>query len=286
MPKLVLSAVSDNCLGKPVDVDTLMQFIEKTGGADAVAECAEMLSTPFPRYIPGRALQPAFASPVLGSLNAFWGVCKRIFPVYFGLTLVPTVVLKFGKFMKSPFVSLGYSLTSAFRSTSFLASLCGSYQAIIFVQRAVLRLVGGRDHKFTYWAAGFLSGWAILLENKHRRSELALFALPRAIDSLFKVLMPASTSIRTLYNCQVMMFCVSISAVMCLYDNESTRSCLSPMVVTIINRFLGNYEGFTGDRKKLKFKKTNSGTLVDDDGKKIVSKKSEIDLITHSTFNS
>jgi len=40
------------------------------------------------------------------------------------------------------------------------------------------------DHKLVYWVVGFLASWSILVEKKSRRSELALYAFPRGVDSI------------------------------------------------------------------------------------------------------
>ena len=290
-PNVILDEVRKNCRGQPINADAVAKYIESTGGPEALAACGDFLSTPFPDYIPVRMNKPGSMAntAIFGALGAFLGCAKGIFPVYFGLTLVPTVVLKFNKFMRRPFSTLGRSTISALRSTSFLAGLCGSYLGIVMVQRSILRLFGWRDHKFIYWAAGFMSGWFILLEEKHRRSELALFGFPRAIDSLFRITMEHTftgcLSVETLHRCQVLMFCASAAAVMCLYENESTRTCLSPLVVNIVNRFLGKHRGLSGEKAHAKgtgddlSKRIADGTECGDDV------NSEVDLITANTLN-
>lgn len=50
------------------------------------------------------------------------------------------------------------------------------------------RKVASKDHKLVYWLAGGLSALSVLLEKKSRRSELALYVLPRAGDSLWYIL--------------------------------------------------------------------------------------------------
>lgn len=50
------------------------------------------------------------------------------------------------------------------------------------------RKLASRDHKFVYWIAGGISALSVLLEKKARRSELALYVLPRAVDSLWYIL--------------------------------------------------------------------------------------------------
>ncbi|KAL2327713.1 hypothetical protein Fmac_021140 [Flemingia macrophylla] len=41
-----------------------------------------------------------------------------------------------------------------------------------------------RDHKLVYWIAGEISALSVLLEKKAWRGELALYLLPKAVDSL------------------------------------------------------------------------------------------------------
>ena len=50
------------------------------------------------------------------------------------------------------------------------------------------RKVASKDHKLVYWVAGGISALSVLLEKKARRSELALYVLPRAGDSLWYIL--------------------------------------------------------------------------------------------------
>jgi len=45
-----------------------------------------------------------------------------------------------------------------------------------------------RDHKLSYWLTGLLAASTILIERKSRRSELALYTLPRAGDSLYEIM--------------------------------------------------------------------------------------------------
>ena len=50
------------------------------------------------------------------------------------------------------------------------------------------RKVASKDHKIVYWIAGGMAALSVLLEKKARRSELALYVLPRAGDSLWYIL--------------------------------------------------------------------------------------------------
>lgn len=50
------------------------------------------------------------------------------------------------------------------------------------------RKVALHDHKLVYWISGGLAALSVLLEKKSKRSELALYVLPRAGDSLWNIL--------------------------------------------------------------------------------------------------
>lgn len=63
--------------------------------------------------------------------------------------------------------------------------------AFLLKRKAVIclhRKVAHKDKKVVYWIAGGIAGLSVLLEKKARRSELALYVLPRAVDSLGYIL--------------------------------------------------------------------------------------------------
>lgn len=57
-------------------------------------------------------------------------------------------------------------------------------QGVICLQRKVVT----KDHKLIYFLAGGVAALSALIEKKSRRSELALYTLPRAGDSLWYIL--------------------------------------------------------------------------------------------------
>lgn len=57
-------------------------------------------------------------------------------------------------------------------------------QGVICLQRKVAT----KDHKLVYFFAGASAALSALIEKKSRRSELALYTLPRAGDSLWHIL--------------------------------------------------------------------------------------------------
>lgn len=103
-------------------------------------------------------------------------------PLYSVLTFVPTVVLQLKKFIRNPLPLLWNTIFHTVQSSAFLAAFVGIYMAVICAQRKVV----SRDHKSIYLLAGLLASFfSVLIEKKSKRSELALYVLPRAIDVLF-----------------------------------------------------------------------------------------------------
>lgn len=62
-----------------------------------------------------------------------------------------------------------------------------------------------RDSKYYYWIVGLFSSVAILLEDKRRRPELAMYVLPRGLTALHTVLYDRNRMI-SIPNFEVFMF--------------------------------------------------------------------------------
>ncbi|GBG24712.1 Transmembrane protein 135 [Hondaea fermentalgiana] len=231
----MLQAVRDNCRDKPINLPAVMDYISTNGGEEAIKATKAYLSTDMPKLVPSRALHPYTSSKLLHTFNAFKGTARQIFPVYLTLALIPSVVLRFKNFVREPTGVVARSVKSAIRSTAFLAVFCSGYQGIICLQRSLLEARGMKDHKLWYYFAGIISSLSILIERKSRRSELALYAFPRAADSLYMILYDHRLAFRVPQG-EVLLFCCAMSAVMWSYENDETY--LSPLVVKLLDRFL------------------------------------------------
>lgn len=76
-----------------------------------------------------------------------------------------------------------------------------------------------RDSRFFYWWAGLLASWAILLERKPRRAELALYVLPRAVDSLFQILRDHKL-LASVPHGETLLFAGSMATLMYFYERR------------------------------------------------------------------
>ena len=237
LDEVVLQAVRDNCRGKPVNTDALFAYVKEQGGSQALRAVQEYFpdNTKFPRLIPLRAMHPYTEYCSVHTAYAFWNVAKQIFGVYFSLAIAPAIVLRFQHFIKQPLHVLQRCLVSACWSTLFLASFCSSYQAFVCVQRHVLDALKLPDHKLWYYVAGCFSSFAIFFEQKSRRSELALYAFPRAADALYAVLYDRNL-IFSVPQGELLLFALSVGLIMHFHEHE--RTVESPLVAKVLERFL------------------------------------------------
>jgi len=97
------------------------------------------------------------------------------------------------------------------------------------------RKIVNTDHRFIYWLAGFICSLSILIEKKSRRSELALYALPRGLDSLYTLLCDRKWLASLPYG-DVLLFCFSIGGIMYYYEREPNT--MSPLVRSFITKIL------------------------------------------------
>jgi len=125
------------------------------------------------------------------------------------------------------------ALLSTVRSTTFLASFVALYQAAICFHRQLFT----KDHKSVYFFAGLVSSLAILIEKKSRRSELALYVLPRALDSWYIQLYDRKW-LGSLPFGEVLLFCFSTSGLMYYFCKES--EVMSPTLNSIIKIIFRN----------------------------------------------
>jgi len=129
---------------------------------------------------------------------------------------------------------------SSGRSSAFLAVFVSSYMFMTSFHRVLLDHGFADmkyDHKLVYWIIGLLSGTSIFIETKSRRSELALYALPRAVDSIYQILYDHKIFYKFQYG-ELILFSVGMSIIMYYHENE--QDTISPLLNTILLKFLNS----------------------------------------------
>ncbi|KAG7035565.1 hypothetical protein SDJN02_02362 [Cucurbita argyrosperma subsp. argyrosperma] len=223
----VYKAVRDSCRGYPIDVASLSSYLsdKKISGYENLGE--------FPSIIPCDIIHPDTNSCMAHNGKAASATFKKTFPLYFSLTFVPFVVLHLQKFMDAPGRTCWLAVKGAVRSTSFLSAFVGIFQAVICLHRKVAT----KDHKLVYWVAGGISALSVLLEKKGRRSELALYVLPRAVDSWWYILVNRHL-LPNIKNAEVFLFSICMGGIM--YYLEYEPDTMAPFLRGLIRRFLAS----------------------------------------------
>lgn len=146
----------------------------------------------------------------------FFQVFRFMFPVYGALHVIPAVLFKRSKFMKTPAKVLLRALLGTMRSSAFLgvfvviyqgehchvlshytctnrilATICLKSNLHLFLRarpkgtalQPPQLLIDALISKYSFWVPGFLSGLSLFLEEPRRRGELTMYVLPKALES-------------------------------------------------------------------------------------------------------
>ncbi|ELR19728.1 carrier superfamily protein [Acanthamoeba castellanii str. Neff] len=234
----VLEGVRRSNRNKPIDVQTLVDYVTKLGTPATIAHAMGFLKSHpdgLLPVIPCSILHPRTSSCVGHNINTFLSTSKKTLPIYATLTFVPMIVLQFFKLLRNPvtLLSRGHvghyaraGLLSSLRSTVFLASFCAMYQVIICMQRNFV----SRDHRIVYLLAGLISSFSIFIEKKGRRSELALYTLPRAVDSIYMQMLDHKW-MGSVPHGDLLLFCTAMSGLTYFYHNQT--SVMSPTLLWV-----------------------------------------------------
>ena len=96
-----------------------------------------------------------------------------------------------------------------------LSTYVGLYMSTVCLHRNS----GIRDHRALYYVAGIVASSALFVENKSRRTDLTLWIVPRALDSLVLVLVHKGLLPR-IPNFESYLFALVMSGVMNFYEQE------------------------------------------------------------------
>jgi len=223
--EVMLQAVRACNRNNPIPVAAVTSYVQSIDPQALIP-----LDGPVP-IIPCSLLHPHTAYCSKQSLDVFLNSFKKILPLYATLTFLPAIGMAPTKFFKAPFSKLVSLAQSTLRSTTFLSTFVSVYMSIICLQRKIVNT----DHRFIYWIAGIICSLSILIEKKSRRSELALYALPRGIDSLYTLLCDRKW-LASLPHGDLILFCLSMAGIMYYYEKEPNT--MSPFLRSILNRVL------------------------------------------------
>lgn len=112
------------------------------------------------------------------------------------------------------------------KSGAFLASFVMLYQYQICGHRNLVKAgVTTFNSKYLYWLAGFICSYiSIFFEDKRRRTELALYVLPKALKSFYEICYQRKWIIR-IKHFEVAMASFAMGVIMVSYFLLSSYKC-------------------------------------------------------------
>jgi hypothetical protein len=128
-------------------------------------------------------------------------VARWILPVYGAVHFVPLLLFKRAAFARTPVRMILRAAWGTARSTAFLSVAVGVFQGWFCMMQNAHRaltaqhsgvvpewLRAGFVSRPAHFLGGFIAGLSLLIEAKHRRGELAMYVLPKALESVWVTL--------------------------------------------------------------------------------------------------
>jgi len=210
--------------------------------------------TYFPHYGPCAAIHPAQSSCWEVPADRFLRVFKWMLPIYGALHFVPTVLFKRQTFMKDPLKMLLRAAWGTGRSSAFLGIFVIIYQSINCfnhqLHEYISKLPASSPFKVpqkvidtlliskgSFWLPGFLAGLALFVEEKRRRAELAMYVLPKALESAWIIGRGKVGVLKGWKGGEGVLTAVAMAMVMSTYQNDPQH--LSGLVRRILYQFIG-----------------------------------------------
>ncbi|KAG0364846.1 hypothetical protein BC939DRAFT_433955 [Gamsiella multidivaricata] len=166
--------------------------------------------------------------------------------IYLPVHLLPALLSPkafFEKLQKNPISTASSTLLAAARSSAFLAT----YIALIWygicswrskIMPLVMKLTGRRyssnviDNIYGPLLGSFMCGFSVLIEKPHRRAEMALYVLPRAMYSMWSRVMSGRLSRRVERTGETLMYAISMSVLLTgmMWKREMVRPSMQGLL--------------------------------------------------------
>lgn len=204
----------------------------------------------FGPYIPCNAIHPWVESCLQVPLPRFMTVFKWAFPIYGALHFLPMFLFKWKTFISRPMTMLGKAGLGTTRSAAFLAAFVASFQSWVCLKHYLYDVLSAQKvlrmpqsiidlfvSKYSYGLGGFFGALSILIEARRRRGELAMYALPKALESAWLTARGKGLVFKTGKVGEALLTAVAMGMVMCIYQNDPQH--LSGLVRRILYQFIG-----------------------------------------------
>jgi hypothetical protein len=161
---------------------------------------------------------------------------RKAFGMYLALHSIPVFAFKTKQVLLDPMKTIIHILRNTTGSTLFLSSFLTIFQFLACSSRNLFNAgFISKDRKQYYFLYGMIAGVALLIEKKHRRSELALYVLPRAIELLVRIMIDRKMIIR-IKHAEIYIYSLVMGILMSFYKSE--KDSMSPLLNKLMNHFL------------------------------------------------
>lgn len=216
IPEFILKQGRLQVANLPVEYQAINEYCVKRGGP------TNILKDAFPPYLPAAVLHPQQSNKVLNAIEVFLDSYGKVLPLYVSVTFFPLIMFHSRKLIQNPVFETLKSVLSASRSSSYLAGYVALYMLSVSTHRKMLEIgFAGlqRDHKLVYYISGLIASLSILIEKSTRRTEFALYCMPKAMVSLFLV-MEKHQLVRRIDKGEVLLFAVAMPILLFAYEFE------------------------------------------------------------------
>jgi hypothetical protein len=156
----------------------------------------------------------------------FMKAFSEILVVYAPLNFIPLLLFRKGA---APLKAV----KSTFRSSAFFGVLVASYQLIFCQYRNLFK----STWKYSYFLIGSLaSSLAISVESRNRKRELSMYVLPKAIESLWNIMVKKSWVSKVFNGFETLVFMLSMGIIHSFYSCE--KDTVSPYIGQVLKHFL------------------------------------------------
>lgn len=213
----------------------------------------------FPFYAPCAAVHPALSSCTSVPLDRFFAVFKWMLPIYGALHFVPAVLFKRQAFTRDPGKVIVKAGLGSLRSSAFLGVFVIIYQTLFCYKHYLHKcltllkqssspssnplktlpqsLIDLLISKGSFWFLGLMSGLSLFVEAKRRRGELAMYVLPKGLESVWIMARGKGWVFKTGNWGEGLLTALGMAMVMSTYQNDPQH--LSGLVRRILYQFIG-----------------------------------------------
>ncbi|KAI9022769.1 hypothetical protein CLU79DRAFT_804209 [Phycomyces nitens] len=237
VPDPLLRLNAKNIRKIPLDPGEALNAIKKFRPTQHAIDVVSALP-PLPTVTPCEAIHPWVDSCTGTAFERFSLVFKSMMPVYGTLHFVPLFLLRTKSVLESPAKMLSRTAINTIKSGAFLATFVTVYQMQVCTHRKLVDLgITTANSKYFHFMYGFVCSYiSIFIEDKKRRSELALYVLPKAIQSLYLIAYQRRLIFK-LKHFEVLMSSAAMAIIMSFYQDEP--DVLSTFVRKIMVQFFG-----------------------------------------------